>query len=57
MYVTYIPTFAVKSTCFMDEILIFGCESHVCQDTLPLDFRNFPELHGDISDIQKEVLR
>eukprot|EP00913_Durusdinium_trenchii_P009018 g8484.t1 len=26
------------------------------QDTLPLDFRNFPELHGDISAIQKEVV-
>lgn len=25
------------------------------QDTLPLDFRNFPELHGDISAIQKEA--
>eukprot|EP00438_Fugacium_kawagutii_P011615 Skav216071 [mRNA] locus=scaffold389:220800:224859:- [translate_table: standard] len=26
------------------------------KDTLPLDFRNFPELHGDISAIQKEVV-
>ena len=27
----------------------------VWEDTLPLDFRNFPELHGDISAIQKEA--
>jgi len=26
------------------------------KDTSPMDFRNFPELHGDISAIQKEVV-